>query len=166
LTQQFYATVQNKLHWAIHGSTAAELISKRANHQKPFMGLMTWKNSPDGKILKSDTKIAKNYLSTIELDELNHIVVMYLDYAELQAKKQRLMKMEDWTQKLDSFLLFNDYSVLGNSGKVSAALAESLAEKEFESYRLEQDSVYSSDFDKLVEISKDAKKTKTIKEKT
>ncbi|WP_293815228.1 virulence RhuM family protein, partial [Thiolapillus sp.] len=113
-TQTFYATVQNKLHWAIHGHTAAELIRQRADASQPHMGLKSWKNAPKGKVLKSDVAVAKNYLDEKELDELNHIVVMYLDYAELQAKKQRLMKMSDWVAKLDAFLRFNDYEILDN----------------------------------------------------
>jgi len=116
--------VQNKLHWAIHGHTAAEIIKTRANNQELNMGLTTLKNAPQGKILKSDVSVAKNYLTEKELDELNHIVVMYLDYAELQAKKQRLMKMRDWVEKLDAFLRFNDYEVLNNLGRISAQVAK------------------------------------------
>jgi len=153
ITQTFYATVQNKLHWAIHGHTAAELIRERANSSKPHMGLKTWKNAPNGKILKNDVSVAKNYLDEKELDELNHIVVMYLDYAELQAKKQRLMKMSDWVAKLDAFLRFNDYEILGNPGKVSAKVAKALAEKEYTAFRMEQDRAFESDFDRLVEKS-------------
>jgi hypothetical protein len=158
ITQTFYATVQNKLHWAIHGHTAAEIIKTRANNQKPNMGLTTWKNAPQGKILKSDISVAKNYLTEKELDELNHIVVMYLDYAELQAKKQRLMKMRDWVKKLDAFLRFNDYDVLNNLGRISAQVAKAVAEKEYEKFRLVQDEKYFSDFDKLVEKTKKLKK--------
>lgn len=160
LSQTFYATVQNKLHWAIHGMTAAEVIQQRADNTRPHMGLMTWKNAPEGKILKSDVSIAKNYLNEQELDELNHIVVMYLDYAELKAKKQRLMKMADWLEKLDAFLKFNDYEVLDNPGNVSAQVAKSLAEKEYQQFRIEQDRRHKSDFDKLVEQSKNLDKTK------
>ena len=154
LTQTFYATVQNKLHWAIHGMTAAELIQQRADADRPHMGLTTWKNAPHGKILKSDVGIAKNYLNARELDELNHIVVMYLDYAELQAKKQRLMKMADWIEKLDAFLRFNDYEVLDNPGKVSTQVAKSLADEAYEKFRIRQDQQHQSDFDKLVAQSK------------
>ncbi|HYX06613.1 MAG TPA: virulence RhuM family protein, partial [Bacteroidales bacterium] len=107
ITKEFYATVQNKLHWAITGKTAAEIIAKRANAKKSHMGLTNWKNAPDGKVLKSDVKVAKNYLSEKEIRELNRIVTMYLDYAELQAEKQRPMKMTDWVKKLDGFLQFN-----------------------------------------------------------
>lgn len=150
--------VQNKLHWAIHGHTAAEIVKARANNQQPNMGLTTWKNAPQGKILKSDVSVAKNYLNEKELDELNHIVGMYLDHAELQAKRQRLMKMQDWVEKLDAFLCFNEYEVLENPGKVSAQVAKAVAKKEYEKFRLEQDKKYRSDFDRLVEKSKDLNK--------
>ncbi|MBL1275732.1 MAG: virulence RhuM family protein [Ectothiorhodospiraceae bacterium] len=159
-TQSFYATVQNKLHWAIHGMTAAELIQQRVDSGQPHMGLTTWENAPHGKILKSDVALGKNYLREQELDELNHIVVMYLDYAELQTKKQRLMKMADWTAKLDAFLKFNDYEVLDNLGNVSAQVAKSLAEKEYQQFRVEQDKQHKSDFDKLVEQTKTLNQTK------
>ncbi len=115
ISKQFYSEVQNKLHWAIHGNTAAELIHSRADHKKQHMGLTTWKNSPDGKILKSDVSVAKNYLTETELKELNHTVVMFLDYAELQAKKRKLMRMQEWVKKLNGFLEFNDYGVLQNA---------------------------------------------------
>jgi len=153
----FYATVQNKLHWAIHGNTAGELLKQRADSKQPNMGLSTWKNAPKGKILKSDVATAKNYLNENELDELNHVVAMYLDYAELQAKKQRLMKMEEWVTKLDAFLTFNDYDILQNAGKVSAKVAKQLAEKEYESFRVMQDQQHQSDFDRLVKKSQDNK---------
>jgi len=159
LTQTFYATVQNKLCWAIHGMTAAEVVKQRVDKNQPYMGLTTWKNVPKGKILKSDVAIAKNYLNEQELDQLNRIVAMYLDYAELQANKQRLMKMADWVEKLDAFLRFNDYEVLDNPGDVSAEVAKALAEKEYEQFRIEQDHQHKSDFDKLVEQSKIASKT-------
>jgi len=152
--------VQNKLHWAIHGMTAAELIQQRVDSGQPHMGLTTWENAPHGKILKSDVALGKNYLREQELDELNHIVVMYLDYAELQTKKQRLMKMADWTAKLDAFLKFNDYEVLDNLGNVSAQVAKSLAEKEYQQFRVEQDKQHKSDFDKLVEQTKTLNQTK------
>ena len=160
ITKTFYSTVQNKLHWAIHGHTAAEIVKERANSQEPNMGLTTWKNAPKGKILKSDVSVAKNYLTEKELDELNHIVVMYLDYAELQAKKQRLMKMSDWVEKLDAFLRFNDYEVLDNLGKVSARVAKAVAETEYEKYRIEQDKLYRSDFDELIEAGRNLKNLK------
>lgn len=154
VTQQFYATVQNKLHWAIHGHTAAELIDQRANASQPNMGLQTWARARQGKILKTDIAVAKNYLTQKELEELNHIVVMYLDYAELQAKKQRLMKQADWVKKLDAFLKFNDYDLLENAGKLSAAVAKATAEKHYADFRLQQDQQHESDFDHLVEKSK------------
>ncbi len=154
ITKQFYAQVQNKLHFAIHGSTAAEIIHSRADHKKQFMGLTTWKNAPSGKILKSDVSIAKNYLMGSEIKELNHIVTMYLDYAELQASKQRLMKMQDWTLKLDAFLSFNELNILKNAGKMSAEVAKALAEDEYNKYRVIQDQLHQSDFDKLCEFSK------------
>lgn len=153
-TKQFYAKVQNKLHWAIHGSTAAELIHARANHTKHFMGLTNWKNAPSGKILKSDVSIAKNYLVEKEIKELHHVVTMYLDYAELQASKQRLMKMQDWIEKLDAFLAFNDYDILEHAGKITAEVAKALAEGEYEKYRIIQDQLHESDFDKLIKESK------------
>lgn len=160
ITQKFYATVQNKLHWAIHGFTASEVIRQRADHRKPNMGLTTWKNAPKGKILRSDVGVAKNYLTEKEISELNHVVSMYLDYAELQAKKQRIMKMEDWIEKLDAFLRFNDYEVLDNAGKVSADVAKSLVDKEYDQFRVLQDKTHESDFDKLVAKTSKAKPRK------
>jgi hypothetical protein len=148
ITKLFYKSVQNKLHWAITGHTAAELISSRADADKPHMGLTTWKNSPDGKINKSDVSVAKNYLSEKELRELNRIVSMYLDYAENQAERQQLMTMKDWSEKLNAFLHFNDYKVLENAGKVSSEIAKSLAEDQFEIFRVRQDEEFISDFDK------------------
>ena len=150
ITLTFYKTVQNKLHWAITGQTAAEIISSRAKAELPDMGLTTWKNSPKGKILKSDVLIAKNYLNKKEIDELNRIVTMYLDYAENQAARQIPMKMKDWVEKLDAFLQFNDYSVLKHAGSISAEIAKQLATKQFEKYRIKQDSEYESDFDKEI----------------
>jgi hypothetical protein len=150
ITQQFYKTVQNKLHWAITGLTAAEIISQRVDAEKPNMGLTTWKNAPEGKILKSDTHIAKNYLNEQEIAELERIVTMYLDYAENQAKRQVPMKMQDWVSKLDAFLQFNEYEVLQNAGKVSAKVARELADKAYEQYQKIQDRLYESDFDKTI----------------
>jgi len=150
ITLTFYKTVQNKLHWAITGQTAAEIISSRAKAELPNMGLTTWKNSPKGKILKSDVSVAKNYLNKKEIDELNRIVTMYLDYAENQAARQIPMKMKDWVEKLDAFLQFNDYSVLKNAGSISAEIAKKLATKQFEKYRIKQDSEFESDFDKEI----------------
>jgi hypothetical protein len=150
ITQLFYKTVQNKMHWAITGQTAAEIISSRAKAELPNMGLTTWKNSPKGKVLKSDVSVAKNYLNKKEIDELNRIVTMYLDYAENQAARQIPMTMKDWVGKLDAFLQFNDYSVLKNAGSISAEIAKELATKEFEKFRVIQDEDYESDFDKEV----------------
>jgi len=150
ITLTFYKTVQNKLHWAITGQTAAEIISSRAKAELPNMGLTTWKNSPKGKILKSDVSIAKNYLNKKEIDELNRIVTMYLDYAENQAARHIPMKMNDWVDKLDAFLQFNDYSVLKNSGSISAEISKKLACDQFERFRITQDSEYESDFDKEI----------------
>lgn len=150
ITQVFYKTVQNKLHWAITGQTAAEIISSRAKAELPNMGLTTWKNSPKGKVLKSDVSVAKNYLNQKEIEELNRIVTMYLDYAENQAARQIPMKMKDWIGKLDGFLQFNDYSVLKNAGTISADIAKKLATEEFEKFRVKQDSEFESDFDREV----------------
>ncbi len=149
-TKEFFATVQNKLHWAITGQTASELIKNRADANKRNMGLQTWKKAPKGKVLKSDVSIAKNYLDKKELDELNQIVVMYLDFAELQAKRQYVMKMKDWIEKLDGFLKFNEYEILLNPGNISQKVAKKLAESEYERFRVIQDRNYESDFDKMV----------------
>lgn len=150
LTQLFYKTVQNKLHWAITGKTAAELIAERADSSKPNMGLTSWKKSPAGKIVKSDVTVAKNYLNEKELDGLNRIVVMYLDYAENRAARMIPMTMKEWIVKLDAFLSFNDYEVLRDAGKVSHNVATALAEKEFDKFRVIQDKSFESDFDKEV----------------
>lgn len=150
LTQLFYKTVQNKLHWAITGKTAAELIAERADSSKPNMGLTSWKKSPAGKIVKSDVTVAKNYLNEKELDGLNRIVVMYLDYAENRAARMIPMTMKDWIEKLDAFLSFNEYEVLRDAGKVSHDVATTLAEKEFDKFRVIQDKSFESDFDKEV----------------
>ncbi len=150
LTQAFFKKVQNKLHWAITGKTAAELIRERADASKPNMGLKTWKHAPDGKILKSDTEVAKNYLEEDELKALNRIVTMYLDYAENMAERQIPMKMKDWVDKLDTFLEFNEYEILQDAGKVSQQVARELASKEFDKFRKVQDRHYESDFDKEV----------------
>ena len=142
--------MQNKLHYAIHGHTAAEVIVDRADHRKEYMGLTTWKNAPDGKIVKSDVSIAKNYLSQSELQDLNQFVSMYLDYAERQAKKRIPMTMEDWASKLEVFLKMNDEDILMDKGKVTHEIAKAFAESEFEKYRVIQDSLYQSDFDRLL----------------
>lgn len=150
VTQQFFATVQNKMHFAIHGHTAAELIRERANSGADHMGLSTWKKAPEGKIQKSDVAVAKNYLSAEEMDSLNRIVSMYLDYAEDQAKRRIPMTMEDWAKKLNAFLQFNEREVLDNPGTVSAEAAKVFAESEFEKYRIVQDRLFESDFDRFV----------------
>ena len=150
-TKEFFAAVQNKMHFAVHGNTAAEVIIQRANHQKEHMGLTSWRNAPYGKIVKTDVSIAKNYLSAPEMQELNEIVTMYLDYAARQARRHIPMTMEDWASKLDAFLQFNDAEILKDKGKVTAAVAKAFAESEFEKYRVIQDGLYQSDFDKLVE---------------
>ena len=150
VTKEFYATVQNKMHYAVHGNTAAEVIVARAAHNKEHMGLTSWKNAPDGKIVKTDVTIAKNYLAKEEITELNEIVTMYLDYATRQARRHIPMTMEDWKTKLDAFLRFNDADVLQDKGKVTAAIAKEFAESEFEKYRVIQDSLYQSDFDRLL----------------
>ncbi len=150
ITKEFYATVQNKLHWAIHGKTAAELIASSADAAKPNMGLKTWKNSPKGKILKSDVSVGKNYLDAKQIKELERVVTMYLDYAENQASRQRIMTMADWASKLDSFLQFNEYQILSDPGKISNAAAKKIAEKEYEKYRPIQDKLFESDFDREV----------------
>lgn len=155
ITKEFYATVQNKMHYAVHGNTAAEVIVARANHKKEHMGLTSWKNAPDGKIVKTDVSIAKNYLNKDEISELNEIVTMYLDYATRQARRHIPMSMEDWKSKLDAFLRFNDAEILENKGKVTAAIAKEFAESEFEKYRIIQDTLYQSDFDRLVKDIED-----------
>lgn len=157
ITETFYKTVQNKLHWAITGQTAAEIISKRADAELPNMGLTTWKNSPKGKVLKSDISVAKNYLNEKEIAELNRVVTMYLDYAENQAARQIPMKMKDWVDRLDAFLQFNDYSVLTNAGTISAEIARKLANDQYEKFRVRQDSEYESDFDREIKRIKGEK---------
>ena len=155
ITQDFFATVQNKMHYAVHGNTAAELIVNRADHTKPNMGLTSWKNAPFGKIVRADVAIAKNYLFTDELKELNEIVTMYLDYATRQARRGIPMTMADWASKLDAFLKFNDAEILQDKGKVTAAIAKAFAESEFERYRVLQDKNYQSDFDRLIAENKE-----------
>lgn len=150
ITRTFFKTVQNKLHWAVTGKTAAEIIADRANSNKPSMGLTTWKNSPKGKILRSDITVAKNYLIEKEVKELDRIVSMYLDFAENQASRQIPMKMKDWVERLDAFLQFNEYAVLTNAGKVSKEVANKLAEKEYEVFRVRQDREIESDYEKEI----------------
>ncbi|MFK0376948.1 virulence RhuM family protein [Pandoraea sp. NPDC090278] len=149
-SKAFFAKVQNKLHFAIHGQTAAELIRNRADSNKPHMGLMSWASAPDGKILKTDVAVAKNYLLKDELDSLGRIVNAYLELAEERARRKIPMSMEDWSKRLDAFLAFDDREVLQNSGKVSAKIAQTHAESEFEKYRVVQDRLFESDFDKVM----------------
>ncbi|HED13460.1 MAG TPA: cell filamentation protein Fic [Gammaproteobacteria bacterium] len=149
-TCEFFAKVQNKLHYAIHGQTAAELIRNRADSQKEHMGLTTWENAPDGKILKPDVSVAKNYLRQEELDSLGRVVNAYLELAEERAKRRIPMTMEDWAKRLDVFLEMDDREILQDSGKVSAQLAKEFAESEFEKYRIVQDRLFESDFDREV----------------
>lgn len=149
-TQTFFKTVQNKLHFATHRHTAPELIVERADAKKPHMGLQNWKNSPDGKIIKSDVVVAKNYLNEKELNYLARIVTMYLDYAELQAERNIPMTMEDWSERLDGFLEFNGSEILMGAGKISAEEAKLHAESQFEKYRVVQDRLYESDFDRFL----------------
>lgn len=149
-TKAFFAKVQNKLHYAIHGHTAAELIRKRADSSKPHMGLTSWASAPEGKILKTDVAVAKNYLTKDELDSLGRIVNAYLELAEDRARRKIPMSMEDWSKRLDAFLEFDEREVLQNSGKISAKLAQTHAESEFEKYRIVQDRLFESDFDKAV----------------
>ena len=148
ITKTFFQTVQNKLHWAITGQTAAEIVANRAKASLPTMGLTTWINAPNGKILKSDVAIAKNYMTEKEIKSLERIVTMYLDYAENQAERAIPMHMQDWVQKLDAFLEFNEYDILHNPGKVSHEVATRLAQEEYDHFRIEQDRNYSSDFEK------------------
>lgn len=149
-TKLFFATVQNKLHWAISRQTAAEIIHSRADSNKQNMGLTSWKNSPKGRIRKSDVAIAKNYLDEKELNILNRIVSMYLDYAEMQANNRVVIYMKDWIEKLDAFLQFNGKEILDNPGKVNAEIARAVAEAEFDKYSVIQDRLYESDFDKEI----------------
>lgn len=151
-TKRFFAAVQNKLHYAVHGKTAAELIMDRANHESKNMGLTTWDGSPDSKIHKYDVIIAKNYLNEKELNQMQRIVSAYLDMAELQAERNIPMTMEDWEKRLNGFLQLWDKEILNDSGKVTAALAKEYAESEFKKYRIIQDRLYKSDFDKFLEL--------------
>jgi hypothetical protein len=149
-TRTFFAKVQNKLHYAIHGHTAAELIKKRADSTKPHMGLTSWEAAPSGKIVKPDVSIAKNYLKPEELESLGRIVNAYLDLAEDRAKRKIPMTMEDWSKRLDQFLEFDEREILPNAGKISADIAKSHAESEFDKYRIIQDQIFVSDFDKEI----------------
>ena len=149
-TRDFFAKVQNKLHYAIHGHTASELVLKRADSNKPHMGLTSWEHSPNGKILKTDVPVAKNYLTTEELKSLGRIVNAYLELAENRAKRKIPMTMEDWAKRLDKFLEFDERDVLQNAGKISAKIAKEYAESEFEKYRIIQDRLFESDFDREI----------------
>jgi len=149
-TREFFAKVQNKLHFAIHGHTAAELIMERADSKKPKMGLTSWEKAPDGKIVKTDVVVAKNYLSKEELESLGRIVNAYLDLAEERARRKIPMTMEDWAKRLDMFLEFDDREILQNPGKITAKIAKDHAESEFEKYRIVQDRLFESDFDRHI----------------
>ena len=154
-TKDFFATVQNKMHYAVHRHTAAELIVERADANKEHMGLTTWENAPDGKILKADVTVAKNYLSKEEMNYLERIVSLYLDYAELQAERKIPMSMEDWAKRLDGFLEFNGNELLTGPGKISAEQAKLHAETEYEKYRVIQDRLYESDFDRFLMLEQE-----------
>ena len=158
-TRRFYATVQNKMHYAVHGHTAAELIVERADHTKAHMGLTTWADAPDGKIKKSDVTVAKNYLSQDEMKQLNRMVTAYLDFAENMTLRHIPLTMQDWEKRLNSFIEMFDYGILQDAGKVSAEIAKLHAETEFEKYRVIQDSLFMSDFDRyMLELEESAKK--------
>ncbi len=154
-TRLFFKTVQNKMHFAVHRHTAAELIVERADATKEHMGLTTWENAPDGKILKADVTVAKNYLNEQEMNYLERIVSLYLDYAELQAERKIPMSMEDWAKRLDGFLEFNGNELLTGPGKISAEQAKLHAETEYEKYRVIQDRLYESDFDRFMMLEKE-----------
>ncbi len=157
-TKRFYATVQNKMHYAVHGHTAAELIVERADHEKEHMGLTTWADAPDGKIKKSDVSVAKNYLSEDEMRQLNRMVTAYLDFAENMTLRHIPLTMEDWEKRLNGFIEMFDYGILQDAGKVSAEIAKLHAETEFEKYRIVQDRLFMSDFDKyLLELEEKVK---------
>ena len=158
-TRRFYATVQNKMHYAVHGHTAAEMIVERADHTKEHMGLTTWADAPDGKIKKSDVTVAKNYLSQDEMKQLNRMVTAYLDFAENMTLRHIPLTMQDWEKRLNSFIEMFDYGILQDAGKVSAEIAKLHAETEFEKYRVIQDSLFMSDLDRyMLELEESAKK--------
>lgn len=156
-TKRFYATVQNKMHFAVHGHTAAELIVERADHTKEHMGLTTWADAPDGKIKKSDVTIAKNYLSENEIKQLNRMVTAYLDFAENTTLRHIPLTMQDWEKRLNSFIEMFDYGILEDAGKVTAEIAKLHAETEFEKYRIIQDKIFMSDFDRFLLESEEEK---------
>lgn len=151
ITRTFFKTVQNKLHWAITGHTAPEIVAARADPDKPAMGLTSWKNAPDGKVTKADVTVAKNYLTQPEIKALERIVSMYLDYAESQAERGVAMRMRDWIDKLDAFLAFNDYAVLSDLGRVERAVADAVAHEAYAAFRVRQDQAYQSDFERAIE---------------
>ncbi|MCD8181433.1 MAG: virulence RhuM family protein [Firmicutes bacterium] len=155
-TKRFYATVQNKMHYAVHGHTAAEVIVERANYEKPHMGLTSWADAPYGKIKKSDVTVAKNYLSEVELEQLNRMVTAYLDFAENMTLRHIPLTMEDWEKRLNSFIEMFEYGLLKDAGKVSAEIAKLHALSEFEKYRVVQDRLYESDFDRFIEEQENA----------
>ena len=154
-TRRFFAEVQNKLHWAIHRHTTAELIMERANAEKPHMGLTFWEKYPDGKIRKYDVSIPNNFLSQEETKALERIVTMYLDYAEYQASRHIPMTMQDWSQRLNRFLEFNEHEILHDTGRVTHEIATAFAESEFEKYRIVQDQLFESDFDRFLSMEED-----------
>jgi hypothetical protein len=156
LTKKIFATAMNKLHWAVHHNTAAEVIYYRSDAEKTNMGLTTWENAPEGKIVKTDVSIAKNYLTKDELESLGRIVNAYLDLAEDRAKKGIPMTMQNWANRLDKFLLADDRDLLQNAGKISAQIAKDKAESEFEKYRVKQDQLYQSDFDRFIQLEEQA----------
>jgi hypothetical protein len=160
ITKEFFKTVQNKLHYAITGQTAAEIIYNRVDSNKEHMGLTNWKNSPDGPIYRYDVDIAKNYLNEKELKDLNRIVTMYLDYAELQAENHNAMTMKDWVEKLNAFLQFNGKEILHNAGKISAKVAQELAYREYDKFKVKQDKLYKSDFDNFLNETKNIEDNK------
>ena len=161
-TRQFFKTVQNKLHYAVHRHTAAELIVERADAEKEHMGLTTWEAAPNGKIVKADVSIAKNYLSESEMSYLERIVSLYLDYAELQAERRIPMSMEDWARRLDGFLEFNGNEILTGPGKISAEQAKLYAESEYEKYRIVQDRLFESDFDRFLQLEGEVSSTDEV----
>lgn len=157
-TRRFYATVQNKMHYAVHGHTAAELIVERADAEKPYMGLTTWKAAPDGKVIRSDVSVAKNYLSTEEMAQLNRLVTAYLDFAENMALRKIPLTMEDWEKRLNSFIEMFEYGLLKDAGRVTTEIAKLHAETEFEKYRVVQDKLFLSDYDRyLLELEEEMK---------
>lgn len=163
-TKRFYATVQNKMHYAIHGHTAAELIVERADHKKEHMGLTTWADAPDGKIKKSDVTVAKNYLSEEEMNQLNRMVSAYLDFAESMTLRHIPLTMQDWETRLNRFIEMFEFGILQDAGKVSAEIAKLHAETEFEKYRIIQDRLFMSDFDRyMIELEEQSKKLKSDK---